>query len=86
MNCRPGDMAIITGVLPTSIGFECNGMIVQCVELFNDHYGSYSWLVNPKPRGFCAVADACLRPIRDPGDDAVDEMVQLVGEATARNA
>ena len=27
--------------------------------------------------GIQALPDACLRAIRDPGDDAVDEMVQL---------
>lgn len=35
-----------------------------------------SWfrLVQERP-----YSDRCLRPIRDPGDDAVDEMMQLTG-------
>lgn len=28
-----------------------------------------------------ALADSCLRPIRDPGSDAIDEMVAKVGPA-----
>lgn len=28
---------------------------------------------------FAAVRDECLTPIRDPGEDAVDEILQLVG-------
>ncbi len=31
-----------------------------------------------------AIADICLRPIRDPGPDEVDEMVKLLGAPSER--
>ena len=43
--------------------------------------------VTPCAKGILiAMADSDLMPIRDPGDDAVDEMVELCGSATARTA
>ena len=53
--------------------------------------GMYGWDVNftitSAPTGSkIAFKDTDLWPIRDPGEDAVDEMVQLVGNATARTA
>ena len=79
MNCKQGDLAIIVGILPGYPGYKCNGMIVKCVSLIPD-YDIAAWIIEPEIDGFLGVADVNLRPIRDPGDDAVDEMVQLHGK------
>lgn len=46
-------------------------------EPFSVPYGDDGTLI------YCwGIADRGLRPIRDPGEDAVDEMIQLVGSPT----
>lgn len=80
MNCKQGDLARI--VAP---GKPAHGYIVRCVEL-RTHGKDYQgrvfqddfWLVDPHvpmENGELgnAARDANLRPIRDPGDDAIDE-------------
>lgn len=80
MNCKQGDLARI--VAPDD---PAHGYIVRCLYLVHHALNADGevvqgdlWRVDPdvpmtngKP-GNC-VRDANLRPIRDPGDDAVDE-------------
>lgn len=63
------------------------GRIVRCVRLEVANNGTPCWALEepitvkfPFPFGtmtITAIGDRCLRPLRDPGDDAVDET--LVG-------
>jgi len=81
-NCKPGQMALVVRGFP-----ECNlGRIVRVTAL-NDGIsvltGTAMWdfegdLVGPLGGPAGAVADACLKPLRDPGDNEVDEMVRGV--------
>lgn len=77
LNCKPGDLAII--VVPKGIsGSEHAGKIVRVTTLRL----ADSWNYEPSlPRldgGFyLGIVDEYLRPIRDPGDDAVDETLLL---------
>lgn len=86
MNCKPGDLAI---VVRSKSGNE--GKIVRCIRLCTpaeadaEHYWSGPlWKVDAllvaKRRGDVKFTphcpDECLRPIRDPGDDAQDEMLR----------
>lgn len=83
MNCKPGDLAVI---VRSFAGNE--GRIVRCVRLISKECicvlpdGSQSlqaiWEIDTDLTGcnggtgpYCQ--DSLLRPIRDPGDDAVDE-------------
>ena len=75
MNCRQGDLAVIVRsklVWPL-------GMIVRCVEFCVTENGDPGWILDrPLTHGqdvYTSVRDSCLRPIRDPGADAVDEML-----------
>jgi hypothetical protein len=81
LNCRPGDLAVITH---SWAGNE--GKIVQCVRLVA---GGLGWIEDgprweidravPSKNGYpvFSVADCCLRPLRD--SDGEDEMLRLVG-------
>jgi hypothetical protein len=58
------------------------GRVVQCKEFVHEH-GVAMWMLveaieepDPSPLEWDCVADACLRPIRDPGDDASDETLE----------
>lgn len=80
MNCKPGDLAF---VVKSVVGNE--GKIVRCLRLLTEAEARReNWRRRPmwevdgllldtdgclEPR----AADDCLRPIRDPGDDARDE-------------
>lgn len=82
MNCKQGDLAI---VVRSSAGNE--GKIVRCLRLIKsiiwvdvDGKGSRhpTWEIDvllPDWSGIFTnyICDYQLRPIRDPGDDAVDE-------------
>lgn len=81
MNCKPGDLAQVFRVTAKEIEWAL-GRIVRCVrlELLNGRLG---WILEhpleePDPGiwAWCWIADDCLRPIRDPGDDARDEMLR----------
>lgn len=94
MNCSKGDLAII--VRPSAPTREhAVGMIVRCLRFHPAVYATFSnrivenvWQVeladgrrvggNGYPIG---VPDVCLRPIRHPGPDEVDQIVELVGAA-----
>jgi hypothetical protein len=83
MNCRPGDLAI---VIRSGLG-KSVGRLVTCIRLseeegLRNRDGSVDWgpiweTDDYGPTGFGQFhnlwADADLRPIRDPGDDATDE-------------
>lgn len=83
MNCKPGDLAVI---VKTIDGFEwALGRIVRCIRRAPPSFsvsGEYihdAWYIEemPGPGGiYDRVSDHHLRPIRDPGDDAVDEMLR----------
>ncbi|CAA2106063.1 hypothetical protein [Variovorax paradoxus] len=91
MNCKPGDLALTHGA-PID-----NDILAEVLELREVHgvYGQL-WLIRslgspfhitPTTRHMLVVwPDKMLRPIRDPGDDAVDEMLLLVGAPEAATA
>lgn len=83
MNCEKGDLAILVMCDGSSFG-----RLVRCVTFLgpqrvmrkSGEICSFDcWLIDPPLPdhaniGMCQFApDAWLRPIRDPGDDAVDE-------------
>lgn len=84
MNCKPGDLAIYVGKQDAVRGY-----VVKVVRQgapgsdVPDPVPGVWWEVAPpiplngKKRRF--AADCALLPIRDPGDEATDEMVQLLG-------
>lgn len=86
MNCKPGDLArivmpylerekiglpvsVLRAGLPRETVWSRDGE--HCV---NEGSGAQGWLCDAHGDGFpCFIGDDFLRPIRDPGDDAVDE-------------
>lgn len=83
LNCRKDDLAfIVSATTPetlASIGHVC-----RCVEQVNNPIsGEPGWLIDPPVQIAGEVFPHCLdrvmRPIRDPGEDAVDQMVLLCG-------
>jgi hypothetical protein len=92
MNCKPGDMAIVVSGGPRiNLGrivrcvellagetCSCGGavwLVDGDLESPNPIAGLFAALFGMKP----GVGDCCLKPIRDPGDDAVDEMLEKIG-------
>lgn len=84
MNCKPGDLAVI-------VHCEMNwckahlGKVVRCLRLVDTEEQLPGWETDPELHAtddgsLIAWADEVLRPIQDPGDDAVDEMVQKLGK------
>lgn len=85
MNCKPGDLAII---IRSEAGNE--GKIVRCVKLSttarirrrdNSIVTDGVWeldreLIGWRGRKSRFIHDSCIRPIRDPGEDARDEMLR----------
>lgn len=83
MNVKPGDLAvIIKGGWAAAAANE--GRIVEVVRAFPFIVeGAFSWYVKGRlvmpggaEVGELGVKDCDLRPIRNPGDDAVDEMLR----------
>lgn len=77
MNCKPGDLAVLVRMLSAQ-DLPYLGKPLTCVRLAEDAtftWGEPFWEVAELPPAY-AVRDSCLRPIRDPGDDAVDESKQ----------
>jgi hypothetical protein len=78
MNCRPGDLAVIVRLLGSAPGAICflgKLVTVDRVEQIDPVYGPYWRMAEPvvyRGVAFELIADAALRPIRDPGDDAID--------------
>lgn len=87
--CRQGDLAI---VVRSMCGNE--GRIVKCIARYDGIFVELngeivlinpSWVIEPHLPTITggrswAIADENLRPIRDPGDDAIDEIIQRVGK------
>lgn len=88
MNCKPGDLAVIVKNLDgntdrfvfveSDSGKRDSGNVWWVCTSASAIYTFNSGRINPGERMF--IADSVLRPIRDPGDDATDEMVQLLGK------
>jgi hypothetical protein len=82
MNCKPGDLAVVVKACGPNIG-----KIVRCIAFLPAHKVLTSrgkeilacWSIDPPlPSHMAGVLadvapDDWLRPIRDPGDDAIDE-------------
>lgn len=94
MNCKPGDLAVIVACPPVP---DAVGKVVECVRFVGQYlvegvtytdvwelrwgdkdareiWGTEGW----------GCPDEWLRPIRDPGEDATDEMLLLVGRPNER--
>ncbi len=83
MNCKPGDLAVIVRSLTSSQ--ERNlGHICRCVAPAMSPWGEPGWRIEPPtPLGQHHAVDVALRPLRDPGDDALDEMLRPLPEEVA---
>lgn len=77
MNCKPGDLAVYVGA-----DERCYGHIVRCIRLSKLARLICElpcWVVEPAlpcddgDGDALGVADSLLRPLRHPGNDAVDE-------------
>jgi hypothetical protein len=82
MNCKPGDLAVIVKLFqddePSFLG-----KLLRVTRLRSKGsdlgYEGQAWeyegprLVHKRMGAYLAIADECLRPIRDPGEDARDE-------------
>lgn len=83
MNCKQGDLAIIVGSVAAKEGKE--GLIIRVLSCGTDpDHGVPSWtyegnVIHPSGIRYRRILDCFLRPIRDPGDDAVDEVIQRIG-------
>lgn len=84
MNCKKGELVRYVGRIPRP---NASGWIGRAVRQGPDFEGAATWFVDPPlPGGWvdCCrpdwVKDSALRPIRDPGDDATDEMVLIAGK------
>lgn len=87
MNCKPGDLAIF---VKSCCGNE--GKIVRCIRLLSSAQAAREefapgalWEIDTLVLTtygdvWCRAFDEQLRPLRDPGDGAVDEMVKIVGK------
>ena len=81
LRCKPGDLAIV--VAGADLDPPYMGAIVRVARL-SSHWVD-AWELEPpcidSVDGFeVHVPDHHLKPIRDHGDDATDEMVQLLGK------
>lgn len=80
MNCKPNDMAIVASTLGHPAAIPLLGAIVTvlCVSEVDWRYGPM-WRIEGilRLRGIACnvIADSMLKPLLDPGEDAVDEMV-----------
>lgn len=76
MNCKPGELAFIMHAGGNDESWA-SGLVVRCLSVFME--GIYAcWiiekaLVSPAGQMYTSVYDGVLKPIRDPGDDAIDE-------------
>lgn len=88
MNCKPGDLAMV--VKGRSVGVVCTcirlASIGETLDLGYDvELDGPMWVTDKSFQSTwgdwdCLMFDDFLRPLRDPGDDAVDEMVERVGK------
>jgi hypothetical protein len=84
MNCKPGDLAVVLRSDETTL-LGIVDKIVEVVELTTSEEGGPAWGVSKPIKCGCAqncgewldcFPDEILRPIRDPGEDAVDQTLQ----------
>ncbi|OUM00541.1 hypothetical protein [Variovorax sp. JS1663] len=73
--CKPGELAIVVDAVGGDRTFL--GYIVTTVRLIHHPDGRVAWFTDPllvHPSDGCRILwfDTSLRPIRDPGDDAID--------------
>jgi hypothetical protein len=84
LRCRPGDLAaVVFAPHPNEWAIGRIVKVTACFEFAGEWYWRYEGerLTSPLTgRTAHEVEDLYLRPIRDPGDDATDEMVQLLGK------
>ena len=92
MNCRPGDLAVIVRnsrwlgwIVEVVSAAPQVPFVAPDGTKFGADRGSNDWLIKaPRPFGknpltvscYATVPDSALRPIRDPGEDAQDEMLR----------
>ena len=84
MNCKPGDLAVVVRTHPTEAATaQFLGRCVTLTAIDPMHPGCWRYEEMPlrgRHRGqrvdWFSVPDEWLRPIRDPGDDAKDEMLR----------
>ncbi|MGC4396010.1 hypothetical protein [Hydrogenophaga sp. T2] len=85
MNCKPGDLAVI---VRASDRFEHAwvGRVIRVTHLSGVGLTGLPCWAYEGPRlhhrlfgDATAIADEVLRPLRDPGDDAVDEVLRRIG-------
>lgn len=94
MNCRPDQLAIIIAPFPG--GVNSVGRIVRTVRFLGNAQIQGlgvivfdAWQVEHRGQierqgTAIGVPDACLKPINDPGDDAVDETLIYAGDPRVR--
>jgi hypothetical protein len=83
MNCKPGELAVFVRSMSGN-----EGKIVRCLRIKSDWDGLMKrdgsiepgvvWEIDPpvpawSGNGTAYALDSYLRPIRDPGEDAIDE-------------
>lgn len=86
MNCRPGDLARVISTPETREAGVVDWFFKVTHLSGESENGKPAWAFEGPwrrvPKGhlkgtlFIGIADDILRPIRDPGDDAVDETLQ----------
>lgn len=90
LRCKAGDLAIYVGGVSAPLDV---GKIVQCVRFVGNKRSVTGEFVlcleidPPLVNGSGALsicADKALRPIRDPGEDATDEMVAILGKPASQ--
>jgi hypothetical protein len=92
MNCKPGDLAVVVRAGPLTQDFLGRLVTVKRPgpDLFVDGIVYASWEYEPELRNSVgvvqAIEDACLRPIRDPGDDARDQTLNWLPAPTKETA
>lgn len=92
LNCKPGQLARVINC-ELARRAKLVDLIVTVRHLGRNMHGEWAWTFDTAPivrpcdcgcgriRYYNALPDHILRPIKDPGDDAVDEMVAKVGKA-----
>lgn len=90
MNCKQGELVRFVGETQGN-SLPVFGWIGKVVSYKRCPLSGDAWIVEPPMPGGNVrngpykemanwIADKALRPIRDPGDDATDEMIVLLGK------
>lgn len=98
MNCKPGDLAIVVKSWAGNEGKIVRCIKLDSRRSFFDNVSPDGvtppepiWIIDKHLLGCDGsfsdyIADSQLRPIRDPGEDAVDETIQRLGKPEAVTA